>query len=386
MKRYLTYLLPVFALFMLQPGEAHAYLGLCCSKCGGNMPLNIPGGGVPETSEFRFKISPVFMRMEGLRDGTTSIDTNSLLGMPAAGKFMAVQENMDMYMLNVALGYSFSDDFFAGIMGMYQANRMDMRFNTVMQGMTGMPGYTMESDGLKDTMLMSKYRIFADDPMIPASQASLLLGLNMPTGSINKRNTTHPLGMRQKELLPYGMQLGSGTFDPVLGLLYQGSSSPWWWGVNGTYTGRWYDNDRDYRLGDQYNLDAYLMYQLRYDWVLEFQLNGESQGKIRGEADESLTGASGHAVQGNPNSPFMTPLWDTANYGGTNLFATIGLQWQPVPLHILNVQVGLPLYRDLNGPQLEKDWRIQFTWYMELPTRDSIRHGGKSEKPSKLGF
>jgi hypothetical protein len=391
MRRNICFFLLATAFLMLQPGDARAYIGLCCSKCGGNMPLNIPGGGVPETKEFRFKISPVFMRMEGLRDGTSSIDPNSLLGMPVmmgqpTGKFMAVPENMDMSMFNLALGYSFTDDFFAGVMGMYQINRMDMRFNAMMQGTTGLAGYTMESNGFRDTMLMTKYRLFTDDPLIPTSQMSLLLGLNLPTGSIDERNTTHPLAMRQKELLPYGMQLGSGTFDPVLGLLYQGSSSPWWWGINGTYTGRWYDNDRDYRLGDHYRLDAYLMYQLRYDWVFEFQLNGEWQGRIRGEADESRTGASGHAVQGNPGSPFMTPLWDTSNYGGTNLFATVGLQWQPAPMHILNLQVGLPLYRNLNGPQLEKDWRIQFTWYVEIPTRGSIRYGGAPDKPSKLGF
>ena len=26
---------------------AQAYVGLCCAHCGGNMPLNIPGGGIP---------------------------------------------------------------------------------------------------------------------------------------------------------------------------------------------------------------------------------------------------------------------------------------------------------------------------------------------------
>jgi len=302
------------------------------------------------------------------------------------GKFMAVQENMDMAMLNISMGYSFSDDFFAGIMAMYQDNRMDMRFSSMMQMMTGMPGYTMESSGFADTMLMSKYRLYTDDPLIPTRQASLFVGLSLPTGSIDKTNTTHPLAMRQTELLPYGMQLGSGTFDPIVGLLYQGSSSPLWWGINGTFTGRLYDNNRDYRLGNKINADAYLMYQLRYDTVVEVQLNYDWQGRVRGQADESRSGASGHATQGDPNSPFMTPEWDPANYGGHNLFTTIGIQWQPAPLHILNLQVGLPLYRNINGPQLERDWRVSFTWYIELPTRGSVRYGGRPDKSGTLGF
>ena len=42
---------------------AQAYVGLCCAHCGGNMPLNIFGGGIPEPKEFRFKISEMFMEM-----------------------------------------------------------------------------------------------------------------------------------------------------------------------------------------------------------------------------------------------------------------------------------------------------------------------------------
>jgi hypothetical protein len=74
---------------------ASAYVGLCCAKCGGNMPMNILGGGIPETSEWRFKISPMFMHMDGLRDGTDDVDVDDILGMPMdmmgnpTGKYMA---------------------------------------------------------------------------------------------------------------------------------------------------------------------------------------------------------------------------------------------------------------------------------------------------------
>jgi len=33
------------------------FMGLCCGKCGGNMPLNIPGAGTPEPHEFRVKMN-----------------------------------------------------------------------------------------------------------------------------------------------------------------------------------------------------------------------------------------------------------------------------------------------------------------------------------------
>ncbi len=382
----------MLGLFVLSlPQQAEAYMGICCGKCGGNMPMNIAGGGVPETHEFRFKINPEFMRMQGLRSGISSVDGNSLLGMPVmmgspTGKYMAVQERMDMSMLNLSAGYSFSERFFAGIMGMYTKKDMDMRFSSMMQTMTGQAGFTMKSQGMADTMLMTKYLLWADDILIPSSQVSLFAGVSLPTGSISKRNSEHPLAMRKTELLPYGMQLGTGTYDPTVGLLYQGSSSPMWWGLNGMYTARVHDNNQGYRRGNTGKVDAYLMYQPRVDTVLEFQLNGKWDGKIKGQANEALSGASGHATQGNAASPFMTPLWDTNNYGGTQLFATTGVQWQPMPFNIINVQVSVPLYRRLNGVQMETDWRVSLTWYVELPTGKSIRSNKLGSGPSHLGF
>ena len=392
MPRRVSLLLISAVLTALPAAPALAYVGLCCGKCGGNMPMNIPGGGVPETHEFRFKISPTFMHMDGLRDGTDDVDTEDLLGMPMmngmpTGRYMAAPTEMSMSMLNLTAGYSFTDDFFAGLMFMWKRNRMDMVFNQMMVNMTGQDGFTMESEGLGDTMLMTKYRLFTDDPLIPKRQMSLLFGLSLPTGSIDERNETHPLEVRRSELLPYGMQLGSGTFDPTIGLLYQASRSPYWWGVNATYTARLQDNDRDYRLGDEFRLDLYGMYQFRHDLLAQVQLNGSVQGEIEGEMDEAASGASGRVTPGNPNTPYTTPLWETDHYGGTQVFATVGLQWQPAPLHIIDFNVGVPVYQDLNGPQMAQDYRVMLTWYVELPTKKSRRYGlGSQGEKSKLGF
>lgn len=365
---------------------AHAYIGLCCGKCGGNMPMNIPGGGIPETHEFRFKVQPEIMHMSGLRRGTSNVDANNILGMPLTGKYMAAPTSMDMNMLNLSAGYSFTDDFFAGIMGMYTDNRMDMQFSSIMKTMTSVAGYTMKSRGMMDTMLMTKYRLYADDPMIPSREASLFAGLSMPTGSIDQRNTTHPLAMRRTELLPYGMQLGSGTWDPMVGVLYQRSLSPWWWGVDARYTQRTGTNKRGYRLGNRAQIDTYVMYQAHVSLVFYGELNGEWQGKMHGEANEARTGASGHATKGVATSPYMTPLWDPAFTGKTQLFTTLGVQWQPLPLQIIDIGAQLPVYQRMTGLQLKDKWRIMLTWYMEMPTSGSVRSLSHEPADAALGF
>jgi hypothetical protein len=292
---------------------------------------------------------------------------------------------MDMSMANLAVGYSFTDDFFGGLMFMWNRKSMDMEFGNMMKMSTGQDGFTMESNGIADTMLMTKYRLFTDDPLIPKSQASFFFGLSVPTGSINEKNAKHPLVAQQDDQLPYGMQLGSGTFDPTVGILYQGSLSPLWWGANLLYTGRLYNNKRGYRLGDELRLDLYAMYQVRHDTVLELQLNSSRQGSIEGEMDDVTNGLVG--VSGMTATGFIAPLWDPDNYGGKKVFATIGLQWQPIPLHIINAQFAVPLYQNLNGPQLAEEYRVMLTWYIEIPTRKSRRYTG-DKKPSKsnLGF
>jgi hypothetical protein len=82
----------------------------------------------------------------------------------------------------------------------------------------------------------------------------------------------------------------------------------------------------------------------------------------------------------------MTPSWDTDNYGGSKVLATVGLQWQPTPLHIIEFDVGVPIYQDLNGLQLEEKYRVMLTWYMEIPTKASIRHIRHKASESSLGF
>ena len=121
---------------------ASAYIGLCCAHCGGNMPLNISGGGVPETFELRLKVSEAFMSMDGLRDGTSDQSRSDLLGMPAMGKFMAVPKSMDMWMTNLSGGYSFTDDFAGMAMFMYSNKDMPMEFSSMMKADTGKDGFT----------------------------------------------------------------------------------------------------------------------------------------------------------------------------------------------------------------------------------------------------
>ncbi|KHE91252.1 MAG: transporter [Candidatus Scalindua rubra] len=343
------------------------FLGLCCGKCGGNMPLNIFGAGTPEPHEFRIKMNLNWGKMVGMRRGTSNRSTKDTLG-----QYMMTPRKMDMYMSSVSVGYAFSDRFFVGIMGMYMEKDMEMIRR-------GGRRSSMNSQGIGDTMLMTKTLLYADDYLIPASQVSLLLGVSIPTGSINQDD--------KGQILPYSMQLGSGTFDPFIGVLYEGSSSPLWWGANASYLARAYENYKSYNLGDEYRLDLYGMYQVRHNLVGELQIKGKYAGDIEGEAREIEQDGDGHMkMMGVPTAAFMSNLYDPDNYGGSTIDLTTGVQWQPFHNHILNAQFTVPLFQNLHGTQLERDFTASVTYYIEVPLRKSRRSKKSGRGLDILGF
>ncbi len=359
---------------------AQAYVGLCCAHCGGNMPLNIFGGGIPEPKEFRFKISEMFMEMGPLRDGTRDILSTTITGAPnTAGVFPAVPRAMQQYMTMIGGAYSFSDNLALMAMTNYTINEMQMQINPA-QG----SNFTMTSSGIGDITLLGKYRLYANDNLVPTKQAAVLFGLSLPTGDIHKKFTNNTVANQNGTILPFKMQLGSGTVDPIIGLTYQGSRDPFWWGFNTQLEAHVYDNEQGYHRGQEFRYDFYAMRQVHDNWVIHTQLNGWLEGHFSREPYEGRVNGEGHAGF-NPSNQFLSPLFDPHNYGGHKVALSLGVQFQPIPLHVMEVTVTLPIYQDLDGPQLRDNWMMQFTYYMEVPTKKSRRFVG-FKPPKELGF
>ena len=356
---------------------AQAYIGLCCAHCGGNMPLNIFGGGIPEPKEFRFKLSQMIMEMGPLRDGTDEISNDDLIGSANGTNFPALPTDMQMYMTMIGAAYSFSDDF--AVMGMTSYIENTMRMN-----LRNGNDFTMTSGGIGDVTLLAKYRAYADDNMVPTNQVSVLFGLSLPSGSINKKFSNHTNDTFNGSLLPFKMQLGSGTVDPIIGLTYQGSRDPFWWGFNTQLEGHIYDNEQGYRRAQELRYDFYAMKQVHDKVVVHAQLNGWYEGKFSDEAYDVRVLGAGHNALSTANN-LVSPLFDPDNYGGHKLHFGLGVQFQPLPLHVMELTASVPIHQDLNGPQLQDNWMVQFTYYAEVPTKKSRRYKGFSP-PKSLGF
>lgn len=358
---------------------AQAYIGLCCAHCGGNMPLNIVGGGIPEPKEFRFKISQMIMEMGPLRDGTDDILSTTIVGGATGTTFPAVPRSMRQYMTMFGAAYSFSENFALMAMTNYTKNEMPMEIKKSLG-----QNFTMTSDGIGDFTVLGKYRAYANDDLVPTSQISFLMGLSLPSGSITRKFTNNTVSGQNGTILPFKMQLGSGTVDPIFGLTYQGSRDPFWWGVNTQLEAHVYDNDQGYHRGNELRYDFYVMKQVHDRVVVHTQLNGWYEGNFSNEPFNGSANGEGHA-NFNPAGNLLSPLFDPDNYGGHKLAVSLGFQFQPIPLHVMEVTATIPIYQDLDGPQLRDNWMLQLSYYLEVPTKNSRRYKGFSP-PKSLGF
>jgi hypothetical protein len=137
--------------------------------------------------------------------------------------------------------------------------------------------------------------------------------------------------------------LPSGTWDIVPGITYLGSGGRWLWGTQGLAVVRLGENDNDYTLGNRFDATAWMTRLLgsgfsgsaRFDWNWWDDVDG---------ADPEL-------------NPAVVPTADPDLRGGSRLDALLGLNFVHGGLS-LAVEGGVPVYQDLDGPQLETDWLL----------------------------
>ncbi len=142
------------------------------------------------------------------------------------------------------------------------------------------------------------------------------------------------------------MQLGTGTVDFLPGVVYAGFLGPWSWGAS--YRGRFPlgANPQGYLWGDLHEFNGWGGYTWVPGLTTTFRASASIQGPIRG-FDPEIRGA---AVPANP-----------AFYGGqrVELFGggTISGKFIGYDNWTLAVEAGLPIFQNLNGPQIMKNWQ-----------------------------
>ncbi len=211
-------------------------------------------------------------------------------------------------------------------------------------GTTELGTFQNETSGIGDIAAAALYRLHDD----PVHHVHLMAGVSFPTGSIREKGTTlQPDGATGRRRLAYGLQLGTGTYNLLPGLTYWGADGPWHWGVQGFGQINLGENDEGYTFGDRASVGAWAGYTLGYGVTASARLGQEYMGDIDGK-DSRIVGPS--------------PTTDPNNYGGWKTLASFGLDFRvpegPLTGVTPGIEVTVPLYQNLNGPQLEDAWSL----------------------------
>ncbi len=296
-------------------------------------PVGVMGSHTHTQGSAMFSYRYMRMQMNGLRDGTDDLTDAEVLQ-----NFMVTPTRMTMQMHMFGGMYALTDNL--TIMAMLPLVKKDMDHVTRM-GVR----FTTRSEGLGDIKLSGLYTLKNWN----RQQIHLNTGISLPSGDIDERDDTPAMANAQ---LPYPMQLGSGSWDLLPGLTYSGQNDVFSWGAQALGTIRLNDNDNDYRLGNRLELTGWgskkitpaLNVSLRFKGVVWADINGK---------DPKL-------------NPLMVPTADTSLQGGKRLDVFAGLNFSPssgiTKGHRLAIEVGVPVYEDLDGPQMSTQWMLSAGW------------------------
>lgn len=341
------------------PAAAHEGDGGNVTYASDHAPIGVMADHRHKKGEWMTSYRYMYMDMSGNRDGTDTLSPEEIVtgvANPFANPPMmpptlrVVPTDMPMQMHMIGGMYGLTDRVTLMAMGMYVSKEMDhITFQGAM-GPTRLGEFTTETSGIGDTTIGAIFGL--DDGAYEHRQINLGIALSLPTGSIEKTDQIlTPMGTNPSPRLPYPMQLGTGSIDLKPSLTARSRTGNWSYGAQASAIIRLDENDEGYTLGDVAEATGWLAYEPE-PWVsFSGRVKAKAVGQIDG--DDPLIRA-----------PVQTA--DPANHGGETIEALVGINlagqtgWQAG--HRIAAEIGLPLMRDLNGPQMETDLTITLGW------------------------
>ena len=291
---------------------------------------------------------------DGYRDGTTDLSLDDLRGPPRGGTFPVLPTRIVQEAHVFQIGYDLPGRASVAFSVPYIRQSTDH-----VSVVPGYAAFNIMSNGIGDVSATFSHRLMERE----RRYLSWTIGASLPSGSIDQegdtpRNTGQPV-----EQLPYTMQLGSGTYDLILGAAYAAGAGSAELPVaysaqifGKLRTGR---NSRDYSLGNLMlvSLDASVR---PAPWI-------EPLVGIRMQFWEDIDGAD-TSLQLGPGV-YPAPVTNPDLFGGRKINLMAGARFiLPESLGGQRVSVagGWPIHQSLNGPQPKETWRLEVGWNVDF--------------------
>ncbi|MBI1330932.1 MAG: transporter [Alphaproteobacteria bacterium] len=194
--------------------------------------------------------------------------------------------------------------------------------------------------GIGDAVLLGRYTLFNDNVPGRTFRISPFAGVKLPTG---RDNATDRLGP-----LPRGLQLGSGSWDAIAGVVATWQTLDYQIDAQARYKAN--TSADGLRFGDEARLDASFQYRL-WPRTLGTGVPGFLYGII--EANVIHQNRNRFGGLADPNS------------GGMTLFLDPGLQYVS-RRWVLEANVQIPAVQHLNGTAVKSDYGLLFGFRVNL--------------------
>lgn len=241
----------------------------------------------------------------------------------ANGEFDALESS---WVNQLALSYGLTDDLQLGFqLGYYAGSNF---IDAEEDGGGGAESAGADPSGLTDTWVTAKWRVLRG----ASGHLALLAGVKLPTGEDDET-------LSNGEELEPSSQPGSGSVDYQAGLAYSRFLSPRvTLDASGLYTLR---TEHDgFEVGDRADLGLALAYRLSED--VQAPNNWSVFGELNGIwLDEDVEDGSANE-----------------NSGGETVYLTVGVRDRIDAHFALSLAPAVPILQDVNGEQVETDWRI----------------------------
>lgn len=306
------------------------------SMPGRDAPAGVMGSMLHHKGEWMLGLRIAPMSMDGNRDGTEELTEHEVLD---AGYQMAPLQ-MDTWMAMLDVMYGLSDRVTLSASVPYVWNSMDMVMH---EGET----FPMEASGLGGVQVGALVGLWQGH----GKGLHLNAGVALPTG---KADATDDMPDCTDCKVDYPTQPGSGTWDLMPGLTWVAEEDGWSWGANWFSMLRLGENSEGYAFGNRHELSAWGVRRWNDTFSTSLRLAGAAWGDVEG-ADADL-------------DPMMSPTQDPDLQAGQRIDVLLGFGVKPssgaLKRHRLAVEIGLPLWQDLDGPQLETDWSATLNWQL----------------------
>ena len=351
MKKYFIFML--LLAFVVQ-GEEHQYAHHGHHDEAFKLaPIGVMGSHVHGEGELMFSYRYMFMEMDGLRDGNNRTSQNDELGnmMPSLQRYPMLPRRMTMKMHMLGAMYGITDDWTMSLMIPWLENVMDS--SSRMMPMSAINKFSTKSEGLGDIKLGSLYRFEKTDDY----ELIFNLSLNLPTGSIDEKDST-PMSMGRNLRLGYPMQLGSGTFDVIPGMTFTGHNENWGYGAQALLNIHLGRNSEGYSQGDSLKLNTWISRKITKNFSSSLRIELNSWKDYDGHDDELI---------GRQN---MMPTADADLRAGTRADVHLGLTYLftegALCGNSIGLEAGMPFYQDIDGPNLETDYTVTLGWQVRF--------------------